>query len=418
MWAFPGGKVDNLDKEQAEKKQKQYSLSSSLSETINKQCALRETFEETGLFVLKKNIFKIKGWEQLLVQTLKQYLEKVKEVRNQIKNLQVEIQQKEGIQLDDQTKKRKIPKIHHYTNEFYILEELFEQNFYSKIQDDDISDDNLFNLFRFITPSKERVPKRFDTRFFGIKINEQNAINWNQLINYVKNEKILSNSGIKKNILDFDTLRVSKGEVANFQWMTPSFALQEYFDEKIKMVFPQFIITNILSHFYDVQQIVDYRYTILAAAKKFQAQNFHIQHKKYSIEWNPLDFPLLVQFTLAIVVDPQQMQDITNTQKNCMSVVFPGDYNYPIQQLLQDEATSDTYFVDQVVNKYFSKENIQDWKNKKSKARIFYDNSQKLLNFSKKFESHVSLGFPSFLNFLSDYQDLQRNYKEKNQPKL
>jgi len=200
MIAFPGGNEDKEDSEYIKANSSKFPGSLSTPESLNtltkKIVALRETYEETGLYFTKNKLLRP---DQFNV---------IQEILNHHKAV------------------NKMPT-------FYELSNLIE-----------CDTDNTKEFLRLIT-----VPflkSRYDCQFFITKLRSDHIINV---------PKAIQDFGRIDNI---DELLINKSESSDYQWLNPLECLKLFMNKKIIMAPPQFMILNILTSFKKFSDIESY----------------------------------------------------------------------------------------------------------------------------------------------------------------
>lgn len=128
----------------------------------------------------------------------------------------------------------------------------------------------LDELIRLITiPS---LPQRYDTYFFVKMLDNHKFVNIHSVCQ----------RGIE-HLEDTDNLVLDEDEHESFEWSTPAQTLNSYFQSKVKLAPPQFIILNILSKYRQFAQL------------KLALAEIATHHRQYpNLQESPLFFPQIV----------------------------------------------------------------------------------------------------------------------------
>ncbi|KAL4438287.1 hypothetical protein ABPG74_009710 [Tetrahymena malaccensis] len=187
MYAFPGGQLEQQDKEVEQNNECNKFL----------YCAIRETFEEIGLYFPKNSINE---------STLK-------EAVNQFKL--------RGLRTDD----------------FKSL---------TKMIPAELSEDKFQTFIRLITVPQ--IKHRYDCIFYLHEMQKNNMINWFQ---YFK-------TGQKESIQDDENIILNEDEGVKYEWMNPLECIDKYYKKQLLLAPPQFIILNILSSFLKYEDLQNF----------------------------------------------------------------------------------------------------------------------------------------------------------------
>ncbi|KRX06009.1 NUDIX hydrolase domain protein [Pseudocohnilembus persalinus] len=270
VYAFPGGVLDQKDTEFSK-------FNNDVDEL--KLCALRETFEETGLFFYQQSDQMLQDQNYLFHQILgiKQYFKS------------------SNLQLND-----------------------FSQ--FLTLMDSDLNNDKTITEFiRLVTAPF--LPARYDTQFYlaflknqGLQNQEnQGVINWNNFYN--------SKQSDLKDAFDLQNISHCKKEVVDCAWLDPIECLMKFQNNQILLAPPQIMILNILCSFQNIKSI-----------EKFI--NTNIEHPQDDLQKNPFNFPYLFAGLNTKNVNPQFQHDFPYT------LVQPGDPLYPLEMILKQEKDS------------------------------------------------------------------------------
>lgn len=195
--AYPGGKIDKEDHYQFHRIIKPEEQNpDTVDYYLAKLAALRETYEEVGLFFAKKGTVNT----ETLALTEKLF--------------------------------------HSYaglgkTPEFYDL-----QNFFFPLENS-----NLHEVFRLVTIPQ--LKHRFNTQFF-ITVADENCVNFHSRF-------------IDKDINglhDYDNLNVNANEHTEHHWLNPVEVLKKYYNKEIELAPPQFMLSNVLLSFKKIEDFL------------------------------------------------------------------------------------------------------------------------------------------------------------------
>jgi 8-oxo-dGTP pyrophosphatase MutT (NUDIX family) len=188
--AYPGGKIEKEDFYQFHRIiNPQEQNKEAIDYNIAKLAALRETYEEVGLFFAKPGTVNSETLA-LTEQLFKSY-----------------------------SAVGKAPLFYDLQNIFYPIENY-----------------NIHEVFRLVTIPQ--LKHRFNTQFF-ITIADENCLNFHS--RYVDKDS--------KGLYDYDNLNVEANEHTEHHWLNPVEVLKKYYNKEIELAPPQFMISNVLLSF-------------------------------------------------------------------------------------------------------------------------------------------------------------------------
>ena len=200
MMAFPGGNADPEDLDYVKSNLSKYSHYFDNEDDFKtfhlKVTALRETYEETGLYFLKNKLLTTDQFS--LIETIFNH-----------------------------------HKLHSKLPSFYELSNLLDVDFH-----------NTHEFLRLVTVPFYKV--RYDCQFFLMKIQQ------NKFINVPKSIESLSR------LNEIDDLAINKKESADYKWLNPYECLALYSSNEIMLAPPQLMILNILTSFKKFEDFENY----------------------------------------------------------------------------------------------------------------------------------------------------------------
>ena len=255
VFAFPGGVLEQSDEKLYSYIPNNHKPSLSLIEEkkfiINRITALRETFEESALFFVDAKIHSDKKKIFQIIENLKQ-------------------------------------------NKVLIFEKLVE-NFSLPLN-------WLIPLLRIITIQPS--PKRYDTYFFGVFLNNSDI--------FALNIGDYNSKGTESSLFSHKILQINLEESDTYRWMTPNQCIEGYYEGKFDLAPPQiFQMTHYLNfpRFDSVQKF--YRETFKGDVN---SQNELIKRPQY--------FPSIMEI---------------KKLKNELYWVCPGDFEYDFKKIANNE---------------------------------------------------------------------------------